>query len=132
MFQILGMDLDVGRLPPWIARLPYVARVDAYLKGGADIIPDIDKLANPLEDVQIMFLRRILGLGPSSQHAPLFTETGNTPLRFSSAVPALRGLASRYPHGQCRPSGVVGHVRTYCLGLDRRSGVRAALPAAGR
>ncbi|VDC04317.1 unnamed protein product [Peniophora sp. CBMAI 1063] len=92
VFQILGLDLDVGRLPPWPARLLWMARPDAYLTGGADIIPDIDKLADPLEDVQVMFLRRILGLGPSSLHAPLFTETGIAPLRFRRLILALRYL----------------------------------------
>nr|GAT50713.1 predicted protein [Mycena chlorophos] len=59
----------------------YMSRVDPYLTRAADISIDIDGNVKELEAVQHEFLRRLLGLGPRSVNATLFTETGIQPIR---------------------------------------------------
>ena len=45
-----------------------------------------------LEDVQVLFLHRLLGLHKKSMHAVLFTETGIMPIRYRRIILVLRYL----------------------------------------
>ncbi|KAJ3546978.1 hypothetical protein NM688_g5451 [Phlebia brevispora] len=84
----------IGALPAWVARTLYTARVDPHLTLACEVIPDVvrSELA-PLEDVQHMYLRRLLGLNSRSCLAPLFTETGLLPLRYRRAQLTLQYLS---------------------------------------
>ncbi|KAJ6450210.1 hypothetical protein C8R47DRAFT_998968 [Mycena vitilis] len=92
-FAVLGIESFIGELPPKDSRLLYMGCVDSHLTSGADIIIDIDDgaLAH-LEKVQTGFLRRLLGLGPYSIRAPLFTELGLVPIRYRRLILAIRYL----------------------------------------
>ncbi|KAJ3754458.1 hypothetical protein EV360DRAFT_19671, partial [Lentinula raphanica] len=58
-----------------------------------EIVIDRDsKLVGLLEDVQIRFLRRMLGVSSNSVISPLFTETGILPIRARRLILALRYL----------------------------------------
>ncbi|KAJ7464409.1 hypothetical protein FB451DRAFT_1489651, partial [Mycena latifolia] len=76
--------------PPKEGRLLYTACIGPHFISGADIIDDV-ALAH-LEKVQNAFLRRLLGLGPYSMRAPLFTELGLISLRYRRLISALRYL----------------------------------------
>ena len=72
----------------------YMARVDPLLIFGCEAAIDVDMgLLAMLEDVQTMFLRRLLGLGDRSIRAPLFTETGVMPIRHRRLILAIKYLA---------------------------------------
>ncbi|KAJ7848288.1 hypothetical protein B0H14DRAFT_3453273 [Mycena olivaceomarginata] len=92
-FAVLGTEAFIGELPPKEGRLLYMGCVDSHLTSGADIIIDVDDgaLAH-LEKVQTAFLRRLLGLGPYSIRAPLFTELGLVPIRYRRLILAIRYL----------------------------------------
>ncbi|KAJ7016162.1 hypothetical protein C8F04DRAFT_982763, partial [Mycena alexandri] len=64
----------------------YMARVDPYLIAGCGICLDL------LEDVQCMFLRRMLGVVSRSLHAVLFSETGIWPIKHRRVYLALKCL----------------------------------------
>ncbi|KAH7878333.1 uncharacterized protein C8R40DRAFT_1016547, partial [Lentinula edodes] len=49
-------------------------------------------LLSMLEQIQLLFLRRMLGLSRRSILAPLFTETGIMPIRTRRVILALRYL----------------------------------------
>ncbi|KAJ7181846.1 hypothetical protein C8R46DRAFT_885118, partial [Mycena filopes] len=86
-------------LPAREGRRLYMACIDPHLISGADVMVDIDDTAlGKLEKVQTSFLRRLLGVGRFSMHAPLFTELGLVPLRYRSvkARVVLEPEASRY------------------------------------
>ncbi|RDX40928.1 hypothetical protein OH76DRAFT_1302111, partial [Lentinus brumalis] len=90
----LALEGFVGAVPPAILLSLYQARVDPHLVAGCEVALDVRPSAlNGLERVQHTYLRRLLGLGPRSQRAPLFTETGIWPLRFRRAWLAVRYLA---------------------------------------
>jgi hypothetical protein len=70
-----------------------MACIDPHLISGADMIVDVDDTALALlEKVQTMFLRRLLGLGPNSMRAPLFTELGLLPIQYRRLILTLRYL----------------------------------------
>ncbi|KAJ3861884.1 hypothetical protein EV359DRAFT_46300 [Lentinula novae-zelandiae] len=92
---IAGCDLLIGhqRLDPPIAKQLYSALVDCHLINGCEIAIDTDAhLLSMLEQVQLLFLRRMLGLSRRSILAPLFTETGIMPIRTRRVILALRYL----------------------------------------
>ncbi|KAJ7723253.1 hypothetical protein B0H16DRAFT_1334262 [Mycena metata] len=102
---ILGLDRFVGTLPAWDARTLYMARVDPYLTAGCDVILDIDlKGLKMLEKVQLMFLRRMLGLGARSMRAILFSETGIWPIKYRRVYLALKALCYRIELDPARPA----------------------------
>ncbi|KAI0753702.1 hypothetical protein C8Q74DRAFT_1165543, partial [Fomes fomentarius] len=70
------------------------ARVDPHLTAGCEVVLDVQlSLLEPLERVQTTFLRRAqVGLGPRSQLAPLYTETGVWPLHYRRVLLTLRYL----------------------------------------
>ncbi|KAF9005875.1 hypothetical protein BDZ89DRAFT_966175, partial [Hymenopellis radicata] len=54
-----------------------------YLISGTDVSPDASpELLKELYDVQLMVLRRLLGVNNRSMIAPLFTELGLIPLPY--------------------------------------------------
>ncbi|KAJ7181923.1 hypothetical protein C8R46DRAFT_885180, partial [Mycena filopes] len=88
---ILGLDRFVGTLPAWDARTLYMARIDPYLTAGCDVCLDVDnKGLKMLEKVQLMFLRRMLGLSSRSMRAVLFSETGIWPIKYRRVYLALK------------------------------------------
>ncbi|RDX44988.1 hypothetical protein OH76DRAFT_1305487, partial [Lentinus brumalis] len=90
----LALEGFVGPVPPTILLSLYQARVDPHLVAGCEVALDVRPTALAgLERVQHTYLRRLLGLGPRSQRAPLFSETGVWPLRFRRAWLAVRYLA---------------------------------------
>ncbi|KAK6974103.1 hypothetical protein R3P38DRAFT_2584596 [Favolaschia claudopus] len=92
-FAVFGVEAYVGVLPPKEGRMLYMSCVDPHLVSGADVVIDVDKSAlDHLEKVQHAFLRRLLGLGPYSLRAPLFTELGLVPIRYRRLILALRYL----------------------------------------
>ncbi|EJD43853.1 hypothetical protein AURDEDRAFT_65998 [Auricularia subglabra TFB-10046 SS5] len=91
--QCFAVDSLTGALPVKMALKIYKARVDPHLISGADVSPDaVDAHVGPLEEVQILFLRRVMGLGSRSCVAPLFSETGIWPIRARRADMAIRYL----------------------------------------
>ncbi|KAJ7593216.1 hypothetical protein C8J56DRAFT_779693, partial [Mycena floridula] len=63
--------------------LIYMARVDPYMTSGCDVILDVSEgYLGELEEIQVGFLRRLLGVHSCSSKAPLFTETGVQPIRY--------------------------------------------------
>ncbi|GAW07449.1 hypothetical protein LENED_009438 [Lentinula edodes] len=92
---ITGCDLLVGnrRMPPSITKQLYTALVDCHLTHGCEIMPDTDPgLLRILEDVQLRFMRRMLGLSTNSVITPLYTETGIMPIRARRVSLTLRYL----------------------------------------
>ncbi|KAJ3852482.1 hypothetical protein EV368DRAFT_40960 [Lentinula lateritia] len=92
---IVGCELIIGRnrLDPTISLQLYSALVDCHLIHGCELIIDTDTfLLSMLEQVQLLCLRRLLGLSRRSMVAPLFTETGVMPIRFRRVILALRYL----------------------------------------
>ncbi|KAJ3835739.1 hypothetical protein F5878DRAFT_542673, partial [Lentinula raphanica] len=80
-------------MPVNISKQLYTALVDCHLTNGCEIVIDRDsKLVGLLEDVQIRFLRRMLGVSSNSVISPLFTETGILPIRARCLILALRYL----------------------------------------
>jgi hypothetical protein len=83
----------VGTLPLWDARKMYTALVVPHLTHDCEVSLDLElTYLKPLDDVQVEFIRRILGVNKRSLIAPLFTETGLVPLRFSRVILALTHL----------------------------------------
>ncbi|TEB22232.1 hypothetical protein FA13DRAFT_1568873, partial [Coprinellus micaceus] len=69
----------------------YNSRVDCHLTYGCEVVIDIDeKSLRLLEEAQLFFLRRLLGLNSRSPMAPLFTETGIMPIRHRRLILALQ------------------------------------------
>ncbi|KAF8180522.1 hypothetical protein K438DRAFT_1460333, partial [Mycena galopus ATCC 62051] len=94
---LLGLESMVGILPPWEARKMYMALMVPYVPErfcfADEVSLDVNPvLLKPLEDVQIEFLRCVLGINKRSMIAPLFTETGLVPLRFRRVILALTHL----------------------------------------
>jgi hypothetical protein len=89
------LDSFVGSLPPVKGRQLYMARVDPRdLITGYEVVLDA-MLAplQPLEQVQLTFIRRLLGLPTRSTRHILFTETGLLPLRYRRLMLALRYMS---------------------------------------
>ena len=86
----LAVNRIVGGLPVWEARALYMARVDPYLTNGCDVSLDVVKSnLSLLEDVQIAYLRKMLGMGSRSMIAVLFSQTGIMPIRYRRILLAL-------------------------------------------
>ena len=101
-------DMTGGLTPKELKRL-YMARVDCHLIHACEVMPDSEDIhVKHLSKVQISFLRRMLNLHSRSMIAPLFTETGITPLRVRRFLLVL------------------SHLR-YFLSLDDSHYARAAL-----
>ena len=69
----------------------YHARVDPHLTYGCEVVLDVSPSSvAELQAVQHTILRRMLSLGPRSQLAPLFSETGCWPVRYRRLQLAFR------------------------------------------
>ncbi|THV03490.1 hypothetical protein K435DRAFT_747737 [Dendrothele bispora CBS 962.96] len=80
----------IGSLPPKEGIRLYMARIDPHLTFGCEVVLDVDlTLVGELEDVQHMFLRRLLGVNNHSILAILFSETGLLPVRYRRLQLAL-------------------------------------------
>ncbi|KAJ7231405.1 hypothetical protein B0H12DRAFT_1029491 [Mycena haematopus] len=91
--RIMAIEDMTGRLTPKELKQLYMARVDCHLIHGCEISPDSEDLhVKKLAKVQINFLRQMLNMHSRSMIAPLFTETGITPLRVRRLLLALSHL----------------------------------------
>ncbi len=69
------------------------ALVEPHLTYGCEVSLDVQPAAlEPLQKVEVAFLRRVLNLGTHCQLAPLYLETGVWPLRYRRLSLALRYL----------------------------------------
>lgn len=90
---IFGLESMIGVLPPWEGKKLYMALVDPHLIHGCKVSLDTNKTSlAQLEEIQVAFLRRLLGLNQRSMLAPLFTETSLVPVRFRRIILALNFL----------------------------------------
>ncbi|KAL1751170.1 hypothetical protein FB107DRAFT_175986, partial [Schizophyllum commune] len=81
----------LGDLPPALALKLYKSRIDPILCFGCEIGTAISPATlHALEQVQLNFLRRILGLSKKSTCILPFTETGILPIRYRRLILALR------------------------------------------
>ncbi|KAK7025892.1 hypothetical protein R3P38DRAFT_2529720 [Favolaschia claudopus] len=92
---VLGCDHYVGRgrLPPDVGLQLYYALLDCHLTHGCDTAIDVDETSfAQLNGLNLVFLRRILGVGKRSGVAQLYSELGVYPLRVRRALLALQYL----------------------------------------
>ncbi|KIK64615.1 hypothetical protein GYMLUDRAFT_131321, partial [Collybiopsis luxurians FD-317 M1] len=99
----------IDSLPVHERKILYMGCIDPHFIYGCEVAID----ASPttillLQNVQLSFFRRLLGLSKTSITAAVFSETGIMPLSFRRLMLALRFLG-------------------YCLGRPSDSYVRAAL-----
>ncbi|KAF6741561.1 hypothetical protein DFP72DRAFT_833015 [Ephemerocybe angulata] len=88
---ICGVERLTGPLPVAVATRLYMALIDPHLTHGADVVVDNNARAvSKLVEVQKLFIRRTMGLGPRSSANILFTETGLIPLRVRRVCLLLR------------------------------------------
>ncbi|KAF6752865.1 hypothetical protein DFP72DRAFT_814897, partial [Ephemerocybe angulata] len=88
---IRGVELLTGPLPVKYGTKLYMALVDPHLTHGADVLLDtVDAALRELEKVQLLYIRRMLGLNGRSRTFVLFTETGLLPLRSRRLSLAIR------------------------------------------
>ncbi|KAK0183917.1 hypothetical protein F5146DRAFT_964442, partial [Armillaria mellea] len=91
--SIWAIEDRTGDLLPRHARQLYMARVDCHLIHGCEVMPDATKcLVDPLADVQVKFIRKMLHVGSRSMLVPLHTETGITPLHTRHFILVLNFL----------------------------------------
>ncbi|TFK81360.1 hypothetical protein K466DRAFT_578591 [Polyporus arcularius HHB13444] len=89
----LALSQFIGPIPPSIALRMFHALVEPHLTYGCEVCLDVQPSAlEPLEKVEVAFLRRVLALSTHSQLAPLYLETGVWPLRYRRLSLALRYL----------------------------------------
>ena len=71
-----------GDLLPWHAKQLYMAQVDCHLIHRCEVMPDATKsLLEPLVDVQVKFIQKMLHVSSQSMLILLHTETGIIPLQ---------------------------------------------------
>ena len=91
--MILATQSVIGKLPPWDLRKLYLALMDPHLIHGAEICLDINpQLLEKLEEVQHLFLCRLLNVGEKCMKALLFTETAIIPIKYRRVITALKYL----------------------------------------
>ena len=77
-------------LPQKEGKMLYIARVNPILTFRCEVVLNVEETSiQKLKDVQHLFIRCLLGVGPCSMLATLFTETGIMPLRFHCAMLAI-------------------------------------------
>ncbi|TEB28630.1 hypothetical protein FA13DRAFT_1600189, partial [Coprinellus micaceus] len=88
---LFALEAHVGTLSVPDGAQLYYARIDPYLTYGCEIAIDVDTVGiKKLEDAQLAYLRRLLGLHPRSIRAALFSETGIMPIRYRRIILALQ------------------------------------------
>ncbi|KAI0693700.1 hypothetical protein C8T65DRAFT_585580, partial [Cerioporus squamosus] len=89
----LALEQYIGAIPPPIALRMFRALVEPHLTYGCEIAVDVQPtVLEPLEKVEVAFLRRVLSLGSQCQLVPLYLETGVWPLRYRRLSLVLRYL----------------------------------------
>ncbi|KAF9022618.1 hypothetical protein BDZ89DRAFT_930022, partial [Hymenopellis radicata] len=120
----------VGSLPPADGVRIYMSCIDPHLTFGAEVVLDTCPThLKRLENVQVYFLRRLLGL---SYHVPtfaLFLETGVMPLAFRRALMAVRHLrvASMLPPKEYTSLALIKHAAGTAPKESWFAGVREVL-----
>ena len=90
VFATFAVESMVGILPPREGLQLYKSRVDPHLTFASEVMIDVEgSFLALLEDVQVLFLHRLLGLHKRSMHALLFTETGIMPISYHHIILAL-------------------------------------------
>jgi hypothetical protein len=108
-YRIMAIEDMTGRLTPKELKELYMARIDCHLTHACEVTPDSEDVhIKQLTKVQIRFIRHMLNLHSRSMVAPLFTETGITPIRVRRLQLILQHLV-------------------YFLGLNDSHYARAAL-----
>ncbi|KAG6870903.1 hypothetical protein C0992_012142, partial [Termitomyces sp. T32_za158] len=88
-----AVHTHIGVIPPFEGKRLYMARIDPQLTFGCEVVLDtVASSLTLLENVQVAYCRRLLGLGSRATLAPLFTETGILPLRYRRAILATKYL----------------------------------------
>ncbi len=91
--SIWAIEDHTRDLLPWHAKQLYMARVDCHLIHECEEMPDATKsLIEPLVDVQVKFIRKMLHVSSHSMLVPLHTETGITPLQTRCFILVLKFL----------------------------------------
>ena len=91
--MILATQSVIGKLFPWELRKFYMALMDPHLTHGAKISLDINPpLLEKLEEIQHLFLSRLLNVGEKCMNAVLFTETAVIPIKYRRIITALKYL----------------------------------------
>ncbi|KAF8903257.1 hypothetical protein CPB85DRAFT_1170335, partial [Mucidula mucida] len=99
----VSLSNHIGVLPPTDGIRIYMSCIDPHLTFGAEVVLDTAPThRKKLENVQVYFLRRLLGL---SHHVPtfaLFLETGVMPIVYQHVLMAIRHLrvALDLPNGE--------------------------------
>ncbi|KAG6883163.1 hypothetical protein C0992_009520, partial [Termitomyces sp. T32_za158] len=89
-----AVQTHVGVIPPYEGKRLYMARVDPHLVFGCEVVLDVvTSSLRLLEDVQVAYCRRLLGLTSRCTLVPLFTETGILPLNYRRVVLATKYLS---------------------------------------
>lgn len=95
---LLAAQSITGRLPPATGLRLFKAVVDRHLMMGADVATDtVNNGLKELEDIEHMFIHRLLFL---YRHAPvqfLFSEMGLLPLRFRRVLAVLAFIRALFP-----------------------------------
>ena len=87
---IFRLESMIGVLPPWEGKKLYTVLVDPHLIHGCEVSLDRNRASlAKLEEVQVVFLRQLLGLNQHSMLALLFTETSIMPVKFQWITLAL-------------------------------------------
>ncbi|KZV80030.1 hypothetical protein EXIGLDRAFT_559602, partial [Exidia glandulosa HHB12029] len=91
--MIFFVESRTGTIPPHEGCILYKAQIDPILTWGCPVTGvGTKKQLDELEDVQHMYLRRLLGVQTRSQCCILFSELGIWPLRFRRLDLQLRYL----------------------------------------
>lgn len=89
-WQVWGLEQMTGALPVQIMLQLYMALVDPSLTHGCEVTPDSNRTARGvLEEVQIWYMRRAMGVGARAAISTSYTETGMMPIRYRRLLLAL-------------------------------------------
>ena len=90
VFATCAVESKVRTVPPCEGVQLYKVRIDPHLTFACEVAIDVDgSFLALLEDVQVLFLHRLLGLHKRSMCAVLFTETRIMPNTYHCIVLAL-------------------------------------------
>ena len=93
VFATFAVESKVGTVPPCEGIQLYKLRIDPHITFACEVAIDVDgSFLALLEDVQVLFLHRLLGLHKISMCAVLFTETRIMPNIYRCIVLALWNL----------------------------------------
>ncbi|KAG6884897.1 hypothetical protein C0992_005614, partial [Termitomyces sp. T32_za158] len=88
-----AIQTHVSVITPYEGKQLYMARVDPHLVFGCEVVLDVVASSlHLLEDVQVAYCRRLLGLTSQCTLVPLFSETGILPLKYRRVILATKYL----------------------------------------